>query len=182
VPRLVEIGHRLLDGPNARDLREPRDRLGLDVDDDPARDVVRHDRSVGRGCDRLEVRHDPALWRLVVVRGDGQECIRAELVRPLGELDRVRGRSGAGVRDDARPVADSLDRRSHEVEPLPVVERRALPGRAGDDEPVRAVVDEVARQRLEAVVVDCAGLVERRDDRSQDTAEHARIVSSRVRA
>ena len=64
----VEIGVGLLDGDDALDLGQPRDRLGLDVDDDPAGDVVGDDRAVGRRGDRLEVRDDARLRRLVVVR------------------------------------------------------------------------------------------------------------------
>ena len=73
-------------------------------------------------------------------------------------------------------LADRLERGAEEVEPLVVGERRALAGRAGDDDPVGAVVDEVAREALERVEVDRAVLAERRDDRRQDAAEHEAIV------
>ena len=68
VLRLRQVVVRLLDGANVLDLGEPRDRLGLDVDHDPAGDVVDDDRLVGGRRDRFEVRHDPALRRLRVVR------------------------------------------------------------------------------------------------------------------
>ena len=64
----------------------------------------------------------------------------------------------AGARDDGRPVADSLERGGTEREPLVVGERRRLAGRAGDDEAVGAVVDEVARERAKAVQVDASRL------------------------
>ena len=156
--------------------REPRDRLRLDVDDDARRDVVDDDRPVARLRDRLEVRDDPALRRLVVVRRDDEERRRAELVRRLGQVDRVRGRVRAGAGDDRRLVADRLERGADQVEPLVVGERRALAGRAGDDDAVRAVLDEMARERLERVEVDAAVVVERRDHRRQDVAEHAGSV------
>ena len=66
-----------------------------------------------------------------------------------------------------------------QLEPLAVLERRALARRAGDDEAVGAVVDEVAAERLERVVVDRARLVERRHDRGEDSAEHAHHRSRR---
>ena len=67
---------------------------------------------------------------------------------------------------------DSLDRGAKEVEPLLVGEGRALAGRAGDDDPVGAVLDEVAREPLERVEVDRLVLAERGDDRRQDVPEH----------
>src|SRR5581483_9619784 len=84
--------------------------------------------------------------------------------------------------DDARAVADGLDRRAYELEPLVVVDRRALAGGAGDDEAVAAVVDEVRGKPLEGVVVDGAVVAERRRDRGQDVPEHLSIVRSDPRA
>ena len=174
VPRLRQVGVRLLHGRDRLDLGEPGDRLGLDVHHDACRDVVDDDRPVARAGDLLEVRDDPALRRLGVVRRDDEERVGAELVRPLGEVDGVRRRVGAGARDDRGRVADRLDRRADELEPLLVGQRRALAGRAGDDDSVRAVLDEVAREFLERVEVDRPVLAERRHDRRQDVSEHAR--------
>ena len=66
------------------------------------------------------------------------------------------GRVGAGAGDDRGAVADLVERGGVELEALVVGERRRLAGRARDDEPVRAVVDEVARERPEALQVDRA--------------------------
>ena len=84
--------------------------------------------------------------------------------------------------DDGRAVADLVERRRVELEALVVGERRALARRAGDDEAVRAVVDEVARERAEAVEVDRAVPLERRHDRGQHLAEHAPILQPRPEA
>ena len=176
VLRLREVVVRLLDAADVLDLGQPRDRLGLDVEHDPAGDVVDDDRLVGRRRDGLEVRDDPALRRLVVVRRHDEDAVDAELVRPLGQVDRVARVVGAGAGDDGRAVADLLQRRGVELEALLVGERRALAGRAGDDEPVRAVVDEVARERAEAVQIDRAVPLERRHDRCQHLAEHTVIL------
>jgi hypothetical protein len=89
-------------------------------------------------------------------------------------------RVGAGAGDDGGGVADRLDRGADQVEPLLVGERRALARRAGDDQAVGAVRDEVARERLQRVEVDRAVVAERRDDRGQDAAEH--VVDSTRRA
>ena len=55
-----------------------------------------------------------------------------------------------------RAVADRFDRRPEEVELLLVGQRRRLAGRAADDEPVGAVVDEERRELAEALEVDRA--------------------------
>ena len=91
------------------------------------------------GGDRLEVPDDPAQRRLVVVRRHDEEAVDAELVRPLGQVDRVRGRVRAGAGDDGRAVADLVDGGLVQLEALVVRERRRLARRPGDDEPVRAV-------------------------------------------
>ena len=123
---LVEIGVGLLDGVDGLDLGEPADRLGLDVHDHARGDVVGDDRAVGGLGDRLEVRDDPALRRLVVVRRDDEQRVDAERGGLLGEMDRVRGRVGAGAGDDGGAVADRFDRGAEEVEPLGVGQGRAL--------------------------------------------------------
>ena len=127
VLRLREIVVGLLDRADVLDLGEPRDRLGLDVDHDAARDVVDDDRPVGRRRDRLEVRHDPALRRLRVVRRHDQEGVDAELVRLLGQVDRVARVVGAGAGDDGRPVAHLVERRGVELEALLVGEHGPSP-------------------------------------------------------
>ena len=109
VARRFDARLRLLDGADVLDLRQPRDRLRLGVDDDPRRDVVEDDRPVGRGRDRLDVRDDPALRRLVVVRRHDEEAVDPSLVRALGEVDRVGSRVRARPRDDRAAVADGVD-------------------------------------------------------------------------
>ena len=85
----------------------------------------------------------------------------------------MRGRVRSGAGDDGRPLAHRLERGAEQVEPLAVRQRRALAGRAGDDDPVGAVVDQVRGELLERVEVDRPVRPERGDDRRQNTAEHA---------
>ena len=143
-----------------------RDRLGLDVDDDAARDVVDDDRLVGRGRDRLEVRHDAraaaACCSTASRRGTRRRRARAPARSggPSGACRRCRcrRRRSRGRRPRRRGRV--------ELEPLVVGERRRLAGRAGDDEPVGAVVDEVARER--------AGSCRGRPSRPPRTASRSR--------
>ena len=154
--RLVEVVVRLLHGDDRVDLREPRDRDRLDVDDHAARDVVRDDRQVGSGRDRLEVLDDRPLRRLVVVRRHDEDAVHAERRRLLREMDGMRGVVRAGAGDDGRALADGLARGREEEELLLVAQRRRLAGRAADDDAVRAIVDEIRREVAEAVDVDRA--------------------------
>ena len=171
--RSGEARLRLLHRADIRDLGEPRDRLWLCVDHDPAGDVVEDHRPVGRGRHGPDVGDDPALRRLVVVRRDHEEAVDAERVRLLGEVDRVGGRVRPGAGDHRATVAHGLDRRRVECHPLLVRQSRRLAGRARYDDPVRAVVEEVIGERAEAVEVDRAVVAKRGDDRGQDLAEHA---------
>src|SRR3954464_4137195 len=61
-PRLGDVVTRLLDRPDAGDLREVDDRVRLDVDHDAPRDVVKDDRAVADVGDRWEVFDDPSGW------------------------------------------------------------------------------------------------------------------------
>jgi hypothetical protein len=124
---------------------------------------------------------DPARRRLVVVRRDDEEAVDSELVGRLRQVDGVLGRVRAGARDDGRAVADGVDRRLPELEALAVGERRRLAGRPRDGEAVRAVLDEIRAERPEALEVELARRVERRDDGGQDLAEHERDLTAAAR-
>src|SRR5207248_3873961 len=79
----------------------------------------------------------------------------------------------AGAGNDGGAIPDRPERDADQLEPLVVGEGRRLARGAGDDEPVRAVLDEVVRERGEAVEVDRSVRAERRGDRRQDFAEHS---------
>ena len=176
----VERRLRLLDGADVGDPRERRDRRRLRVDDDAARDVVEDDGPVGRGRDRLDVRDDAALRRLVVVRRHDEEAVDADLVRPLRQVDRVRRVVRARAGDHRVRVAHLVERDFVEREALVVAQRRRLARRARDDEPVGSVLDEMAAERAEAVERDGAVRVERRRDGCEDFTQHLeRLYSGR---
>ena len=126
-PGLDEVVIRLLDRPDARDLGQFDDRLGLDVDDDAARNVVDDDRLVADLGDRTEVLDDASGGGLVVVRRDDEEPVYTELVRFTRQMDGVGGGVGAGAGDDGRSAVQGVDGDPEELEPLVVRERRALP-------------------------------------------------------
>ena len=157
--QLVVVG--LLQPDHVVDLGEPGEVLRGDVDDHPRGDVVGDQRQVGdRGGDRLEVGDDPGRVRLVVVGRDDQRRLGAGVGGGLGQLDRVAGVVGTGAADDRRPVADLVDDRSQQPDVLGVVERRRLSGRSGDDDPVRAVLDDLGREPARRRLVDRSSLLE----------------------
>ena len=170
--RLRQVVVRLLDRSHGRNLGELGDRLGLEVQDHAAGDVVDDERSVGDRGHGLEVLDDPAHRRLVVVRRHDQEAVDPDLVRTLGEVDGVLGRVRPRSGDDGRPVADLVNRRLVEREALGIRERGRLTGGSRDDQAIRAVVDEMRGERSEALEVDRAVRLERGDDRGQDLALH----------
>src|SRR6266576_670641 len=135
-PGLDEVVIRLLDRPDARDLGQFDDRVGLDVDDDASRNVVDDDRLVTDIGDRTEVLDDPAGVGLVVVRRDDEEPVYTELVRFTRQVDGVGGGVSAGPGDDGRPPAERVDGNAEQLAPFVVRERRTLPRRPGDDDPV----------------------------------------------
>jgi hypothetical protein len=128
---------------------------------------------VGGSRHRLEVGHDPPLGRLVVVRRDDEDAVDAERVRLRGQVRRVRRVVGPGAGDHGRTLADLVERRLEQRQALRVRERRRLARRAGHDETVRSLVDEMARERAECPQVDRPLRRERRGDRGQHLAQHA---------
>ena len=166
--RLVEIVVRLLHRADGRDLRQLGDRLRLDVDHDPAGDVVDDDRLVALGGDGLEVLDDPACRGLVVVGRDDEEAVDADVVRLARQMDGVRRRIRSRACDQGGTAVERVHRDAEELEPFVVGQRRALPRRPGHDEAVGAVLHEVLGELAEPLVVDRSVRLEGRDDRGQD--------------
>ncbi len=94
-------------------------------------------------------------------------------------MHRVRGRVCARAGDDGSAIAHLVHGDLVQLEPLVVGERRRLAGRPGNDEAVRPVLDQVARERAESLEVDRPVRLEGRDDRGEDLSEHVRILRDR---
>ena len=112
---------------------------------------------------------DPGRVGLVVVGGDDQGSLGAGLRRCLGQRDRVAGVVGARAADHRSPAADLVDHRAQQRDVLLVVEGRRLARRPGDDDAVRAVLDQVGRELSRRGLVHPAVGVERGRHRGQDS-------------
>ena len=119
-------------------------------------------RQLGDGLgDRLEVGAQAGRVGLVVVGRDDQRGVGAGLGGHLGQLARVAGVVGAGAADQQHLVADLGPDRAQQLDRLLVGQGRALAGRAGDHEAMRAVLEQVGGEAARGVVVDRPVLVER---------------------
>ena len=163
----------LLDGVDPVDLRELREQVRRHVQRRPRRDVVEDHRAPGgRAGDLGEVRDQAAAVRLVVVRRDRQDRLRAGLDDRLGEVRGVARVVGPRAGEDRLLAAELGGDRAHEADVL-VVGSCASPrlGGAADDEPVRALLEQVAGERDAGLVVDAAVGAERRDHRREEAAD-----------
>src|SRR5436190_7814182 len=111
----VEVPGGVLHADDVRDLRE-REKGGVfDAGSGPSGDVVGEDREIRRRRDPLEVGEDAPLRRLVVVRRDDQEAVRAGTFRRLRELERLLRGVGARAADDLSAALGRLHDRAEEV-------------------------------------------------------------------
>ncbi len=134
-------------------------------------DVVEHHRHVGALDDGAEVVEHARLAGLVVVGGDEQQPVGAELLGLPGQLDGVCGGVGADAGDHDGSLADRVDDRAQDVAVLGHGGGRALTGGPADHHAVVAVGDEVVGDAGRAVEVDGSVVVERRRHRRQHPAE-----------
>ena len=84
----------------------------------------------------------------------------------------MRRRVGPGACDDGGAVTDLVDGGRVEREPLVIGQCGRLARRPGDDEAVRAVVDQIAGELAKTVEIDRPVGLERRDDGGQYLAQH----------
>ncbi len=95
----LEVTRGVLHGDDVGTLRQLQQRVVLDPRRGPSRDVVDDDRELGSVGHALEVRDQPALRRLVVVRRHHEQSIRARVLSGLCQLERLSGRVRAGATD-----------------------------------------------------------------------------------
>ena len=175
----LEITGRVLHRDDVGPLGELQERLVFDARRCPAGDVVDDDRELGCVGHALEVRDQPALRRLVVVRRHDEQPIGARVLRGLRQLERLGGRVRPGAADQLAAAFRDLADRAEELGLLLVRERRRLARGTGDHDRVAAGVEQVRCQALRAVDVQRVTLLaERRDHRRDERSEPAGHASS----
>ena len=99
----------VLDAGDVLQFEQPRHGVDRHVDHRAPRNVVDDDRNADGVVDRLVVRVEPVLRRLVVIGRDHEHRIGAGLLGVPGEIDRLLGRIGAGAGHDRDPAARLID-------------------------------------------------------------------------
>ena len=128
-----------------------------------ARDVVEDDRDIDRVEHLLEVVVDALLIRLVVVRGDHEEPIDADLLELQGLVVALAGAVGASAADDGDRTSHMLDRELRDRDVLCVCHGRRLARRAQHEDAIRAIRHLELQDLVERGIVDRAVLIERGD-------------------
>lgn len=106
-----------------------------------AGDAVEDDGEAGGVSDFLEVEEEAFLGRAVVVRGDEEDGVCAELLGLLGEVDGFVGAIGAGSGDDFAAACGELDGETDDFDVFFVGEGWGFAGGADGDDTVDACGD-----------------------------------------
>ncbi len=114
---------------------------------------------------------ESGLGRTRVVRGDDEQTVRSGASRVTGEFDTVGGVVAPGACNDLRAVADGVDHCAEQVELLGLGGGGRLTGRAGKNEAVAAVVDEMGCEAHSRVDVQLPVGSERGHHRNGNGAE-----------
>mmetsp|Transcript_51223 Transcript_51223/g.169689 ORF Transcript_51223/g.169689 Transcript_51223/m.169689 type:complete len:271 (-) Transcript_51223:178-990(-) len=177
------VAGRVLEAADPGVAREGDGRLDRHVDARPSGHVVQHDRQLDRVCDPREVRHEPGLRRLDIVRRDDERGVGAKELGLLGRRDRRLRADGARAHEDSHLAANLLAGRSHHLLLLSAREGRGLAGRAEDDHAVRTLRLVPAQQLSQRGDVHLARRCHRRRERHQRAgrqghAGHHRLAAS----
>ena len=163
--RVADVAARLLDARDVRMLRQARAARRGDRAAGAARHVVQDDRRIDGIGHRREVAVHALVVRLVVVRGDQQQAVRAHIMIAAA-LFQLRLRAvGARAADDRDFSVHRLDHAAGDVVVLLVAHGARLAGRAQHDNAVRALLQVPPCQRPERIEIDAAVRVERRHQR-----------------
>ena len=162
---------RVLYAHDVLDFIELRHRVDGHVDHRAAGDVVDQDRQAGALGDRAEMRVEAVLGRLVVIRRDDQQAVRAVLLGLTRERDRLRGRVRARASDHRAAATRLLDAPAHDIVMLVMAHRRTLARGADGHEPVRSFGDLPVDQAAERALVELA-VAHRRHKRGDGAVEH----------
>ena len=152
------------------------DRLRCDVDGGSDRHVVQHDRHLRERAGHRRVPLVQAVLRRPrVVRRDHERDVGAEVDRRLRQLERLVELGRPGAWHERHSIGDGVGRDPHRGDPLGDRLGARLAGRPAERDAVRAGLELPCDERAQAVVVDLTVGPERRDDRSDRTADGGRV-------
>src|SRR5260221_13895896 len=133
---LSDAAGGFLDADDVGDLRKAQDGGRFDVDAGAALNAIENDGQVDGGRDGFEVLEEAFLGGLVVVRSDGKNSIRAELLEFVGEGDDLGGVVSASAGENRHFTLGYFENEFDNPEMLGVGERWGFAGGAAAGEGV----------------------------------------------
>ena len=159
----LHVTRRILDAQDARMLGEDVQCRIRKRDARTTRNVIEHDGQVGRIRHGAHVRTQALLGRTIVVRGHDEQTIRSVLLGTLADTHRVRSVIRTRTTQDERAIPHRLTDGVRQVILLRLVSRRRLTRRAGQQDRVASLVDQLDRQALRGWQINLTGGGHRRD-------------------
>ena len=161
--------------------RQSEDGRGGDVRCRATRHVVEHHRHVSHGVgDGPEVRLEPGLGGLVVVRGHDEQRVGSGGARRAGPLDRGGGGVASHAGEHLRPPSGRLDGKCDHALVLRRHEGRGFSRRSARDEQSDPSRDLPLDERAQPRLVHVAGGVERGDEGRPATAQPLQMLAHRT--
>ena len=174
-----DIAVGLLDAADVLVLREHLVSLRLNVQPRTAGHVVQDDRGVDMVRNRRVMGDQAVLRRLVVIRGHAEQTVHPEVLRLLGEVDRILGAVAPGPGDDGDALIDVVDAEFDGGGVLLMGQAGVLTGRTAHHDGIRAVLNLIVDDGGKRVKIDVALFVKRRHDRNSG-ARKKRVFHSRL--
>ena len=180
--RVLEVAAAVLDAHDVGDLREPGQRLDVDLHAAAGgRVVVEQDRQARALGDAAVVVEDLLLGRQDEIRRDDRHAVGPLVLGHLRQADDLAGRLGPGAGEDGHPLVDVGHRRGDHLLLLGLVQGAELAVGAEDEDAVDPagdqVIDEPAQTRDVQVLVVLHRGRDGRDD-PLNLHEHASDTSS----
>ena len=151
-----DVARRVLDAGNVGQVAQALHGFDRHVDDRSTRYVVDDDRKGDRIADGFEMAEKAFLAGLVIVGGNDQNGIRADLFGMAGEVDRLGGVVRSRARHHRHPAPRLGDADLDDPSMLVVAKCRAFARGAAGHQPVRAALDLPIDQGPESRLIDAA--------------------------
>ena len=172
----LQVAGGFLDTDDVVDLRQALDGLRQHVADGAARHVVENLRDGHGFGDMAEVQVQAFLGRLVVVRGDQQSGIGANVLGRTGQLDRLTG----AVATDRDTASDLVDHALDHFDVLTHVQRGGLTGGADRDDGIGTLLQVEIHQFAQGRPIQITLRVHGRDQCHHTARNHATAPAGKI--